>query len=344
MSRGQRAVQLVAIGGLVLAGAAGGRAIVRISIQESRERWNILPPDEREELVDRYAQFQDLPVEERRELLRRNERLSEVERELLESFAEPERKKFDGLDGPKRRRILRELLVTELLDRGFRARQELSPDLLLFLESVPPADRAFAVREIERQSFAHRTRILGERLGKPRSEMIALEELSLEAVEQSFHEIQREYVSYKIQRDGLPTWLSGSEWEKIQRTTDEEFPRVWKRVLRRRSTEFPTEPQEQGAPEPPLRELREALRPDPAWYLDLADLPAEERDRRFARRIRERIVGPLAKLGIDPAELELEGLADLSGIELNETLRERVSQILLDREVQELRADQAADF
>jgi len=69
-----------------------------------------------------------------------------------------------------------------------------------------------------------------------------------------------------------------------------------------------------------LAALRRAMRLDPAWVIELGDLPAAERARRMQERHRERVLGVLeAAAEVDPGDLER--LRSLTGREFREAAR-----------------------
>ena len=152
--------------------------------------------------------------------------------------------------------------------------------------------------------------------------------------------LQRALVARTIEEEGLPGWLGPEEWNTIEVLSDADFAAAWKRVLRRRS-----EPKyaAEASAERPYEHLREALRPDPAWHVELAELSPEERKQAFEVRIRERTLAALTELGIDPAELALGDFSELEGAELNRAVRARVDEHLRARREAEAEAAPGAE-
>jgi hypothetical protein len=323
------------------AGASAGGPREKRELDGARERWKQLTPEQREELKRRHEELKRLAPEERERLRGRLERLHDAQRRALDELPESARRELERLEPPARRDVLREVAVERLFEHQRDVLQLMPPPLKDAYERAGPAERERMVREFGRTLHERSHREL-HRLGR---ELDVAPERVEQIAKLPPHEMMREVLALKrqsiertVDKRGLPAHITQAQWSELSALSAPEFVRRWGALHghfgppERRGGPG-ADAQHPGAGEGPLgpppggrrdgfgprdgeakrggekvRALREALRPDPSWFVEFSRLDPHERRHAIGERIRERAV---EFLSAHPEVLEPEKLEKL---------------------------------
>ena len=290
----------------------------RAGQESALERWRRMSPEERETLQRRFEEWKRMDEDERGELRERWHRMRAMEERVLEFLPPEERRRLEAMGPDERREILRERFQRALLERGGELRDKLPPELRSKLERATPEERARILREFKhgyrRAEAARAIETLGRGLELPEGELRRLRALAPEEQERKVLELRRREIGARVEREGLPPFLTREEWSSWQLLSDAEFFERWHARLRSHGAQGPRD-RASGA------ELDELMRPDPSWQDELDRLEPEARRAEIESRLRTRI---LRHLEAEPERLapgELEALRQLEGRAFFERLR-----------------------
>lgn len=271
---------------------------------ERLERWERLSPEQRALLRERFEAWRRMDESERAHMRRRLERLRDVEQRVEHGLPPAVRERLERLAPAERREMLSHHLRDELFERGRRMRGKLPPEVAARLEGAAPEERERLLAELrgsfEREHLGRALRDLGAELELPGAEVDLLLAQPVEVQREKVLELRRAELARRVQRDGLPEFLTADQWRAWAALDDREF---FERLYEARGGPRRGEERRSG--------LRHLVCPDPQWLGELAPLPREERREELQRRLRARALDWLAEHPelLRPGELdELRGL------------------------------------
>lgn len=334
-------------------------------LEQARERWQQLSPAQREELRRRFEDFRRLGDDERQRLRGRFERLGRVQERAVEALPEPVRRELDALAPPQRGEVLRDV-AAEHMSEHVRDVLEMMPRKLKDEYAAAPQERRVEmVREFGRM-LHDRARDelfrLGRELDLPRERVEQIAQLEPRELGRTVLDLRRQSIQRMIAARGLPPFVSAEQWVELQQLDVQQFMRRWSALHGRHEPPGgpggppPGAERRDGPPhgEPAgprgefqhprdgerrpfkaddsqrgrrLRELREAVRPDPSWFVELSKVRAEERRRMVGDRVRERVLSCLEGAPELMAPPQLERLRALKGHEFHHRLHELLPEL-----------------
>jgi hypothetical protein len=186
---------------LSLVASAAAQSGIPASRAQALQRWEQLSPAQREALRSRFEAWQGLGADRKAQLRQRFERLRAAEQRV------------DGASAPKLRGQLESATPRERAALMLRARARVEGDKL---------ERSLAE--------------LGRRLELPESERDALAKLDRPEQRRKLLELRRREITGRIEREGLPAWITPQEWQTWSRLDDREF---FRELNERRSARRP---------------------------------------------------------------------------------------------------------
>jgi peptidoglycan/xylan/chitin deacetylase (PgdA/CDA1 family) len=337
-------LRALSILGLVLAFAAPLAAQDRGRHAEARERWSKKSAAERTELEQRFEKLQKLDAGQRRQLDERMVRLRESKRRTRDRLPPEMRRQLDSLGDAKREEIVTELAQEDASQRGRDLLDRMPVEWREKLERAAPAERGRLLHDFKKQNrgpnMERALERIGEELALSEAEVRRLKSLPPEQREAEFLKLSRRMTERRVERRGLPEWISEAEWKAWRELSPREFQeRVHARRREAGASGFPGRPAEGGdgrRPGGPGRErvagqdgaerLQRLMRPDPQWRLDLKDLSPGERRAEVDRRVRERTLEFLEQNEGVVSPGELERLRGLTGRDLGDAVRKRMRE------------------
>lgn len=289
-------------------------------LTRARGRWEHLTPEERRAFVERYREFRELDPAEQRALVERARRVRESVQRLTNELGPDVRDKLREMDPARRREAVREIVTDEARGKGLELRARLPDDWANRLEKATPEERPRILEEFRRR---HLNRLanyaverLGRQLGLSREEIDARIKLPFEQRAALVLEMRKLAQEHDASENGLPPGMSAQDWQELQQLPAERFYERLEAYRNRRiadqvAREARGEPRDPplGDPRvlhrgpPPLeslRQLREALRPEPRDVVELMDLPQEERAQRLFELRRARCLAVIGMLDLAP--------------------------------------------
>ncbi len=304
-------------------------------LERARERWNALSPQQRAELAERFERWKSLSEEERGRIRERFDKVSSLRRSAHECLPDKARSEFARLRPEQQATVLSGVASQQIQERGRELLERMPSHWRERLEGAGPEERTRLVGEfrarmhqkaLERIDVFERDGAVdaatAARLRHSAPEQLARELVALEV--RRFRE--------RAEREGLPPYVSPEQWEQWKSLPQHE---QWERLHHARHGSEP-----RGGPEGrgeghrdgrrdggrgPEREptsegekrLREALRPDPAWFVEFVNAEPEVRAELIATRLRARALGVLQA---EPSLISAEKLAELRGLQGREFL------------------------
>jgi hypothetical protein len=305
--------------------------------ESARDRWEQMPPERREELLERYERWRSLSDEERARMRERYQWFQDQRRCAREALPEPARRDLDQLDPQLQGEALRDLLLDRLSDRG-RALLELLPrGMREQLQRASPAERERLLERLKSQMRVRakeRLEELGRGAGVPASELARLRALSPRDLAGELMALEKREIERGIERRGLPPFVTAEQWESWRRLPPPRFFELWNEA-RRRACAFgqrtPDGGRRDGGPSglrfERLRELRDRLRPDPSWWGAMRGLPPERRREELAAKFRARALEVLGRSPELVAPERVRRLEELHGRAFFEELAQAVPEI-----------------
>jgi len=294
-------------------------------LERARARWNELSPQHRAELAERFERWKSLSEEERTRLRGRFDKLSSLRRAAQDCLPDKARSDFARLRPEQQASVLSGVASQQIQERGRELLQRMPSYWRERLEGANAAERARLLEEFRaRMHKKALARIdVFERDG-------ALDATAAARLRQSApEELARELVGLEVrrfreraEREGLPPYIDAAQWEQWKSLPQRE---QWERLHharhgseRRNAAEGRGESRRDGerggqrtpASEPEKR-LREALRPDPEWFVEFVNAEPEVRAELVATRLRARALGVLEQT---PGPLSTEQLTELRGL------------------------------
>lgn len=307
-------------------------------LERARERWRDLPEERRRELVERYEHWKQLPEQERARLRERFQHVDPLRRSAHECLPEKARRDFAKLAPEQQAEVLAGVASQQIRERGRDMLERLPRDWRERYERATPQERAELVEQFKvKMTALARERV--EQLGRDgllaRAEVERLRAASPEELARVLIDLEARRFRERVDREGLPSYVSAEQWKQWK-----ELPHgdLWRRFHEARRDCEPRERGEgrpedrsdgrRGAPQPEnVRRLSEALRPDPAWFVELAGATPEHKLEQLGERLRERALDQLAaEPGLVDAE-RLTELRALHGREFFEALHRAVPEL-----------------
>jgi hypothetical protein len=286
-----------------------------------RERWERMTPEERAKMQDRFERFRKLGPEQREMLIQRAARIEKLKSEFFAHMDPELRAKLGRLEPRERREVLREYIEQRLIERGRHMGELLPPKLRRELENARPEERPRMMREfLEQQRRERSQRMLeraAEKLDLDASEVERIKALPDEQRFEAMLDLQRKLVTRAFEEHGLPKWISSDEWSAMQKLPLREFFERFRELRREHAPDsghgagFREHFGDHHVALPP--DVRDALRPDPAWWVELSKLPRDERRAAIEARIHDRLLERLAAHGELASPEEIESLRAKQG-------------------------------
>jgi hypothetical protein len=314
---------------------------------DARARWGQKSAAERAELERRFEQLQKMDAAERRRLEERMSRLREWKRRAKDRLPAEMRTQIDRLAPAKREEIVTELAREDATQRGRDLRERMPAEVREKLERASPGERERILRDYKKRNRGEHLERAIERLGEELSlsdqEVRRIKALPPEQREAELLALARRAAQHRIDRRGLPDWMTEAEWRELQQLPPREFQERMQAARRaagvggglrglfregdRRESEGragPARGRLTGSDR--ARKLAAAMRPDPSWRLELKDLTPAERRAEVERRVKQRLLEFLEQNeGVVTPE-ELERLRGLTGREIGDELRGKVRE------------------
>lgn len=304
-------------------------------LERARERWSELSPQHRAELTERFERWKSLSEEERARLRERFDKVSSLRRAAQDCLPDKARSDFARLRPEQQARVLSGVASQQIQQRGRELLQRMPAHWRERIESAEPAERPRLVGEFRARMHAKAL----ERLDQLERDG-ALDAARAAQLRQSApEELARELVGLEVrrfreraEREGLPPYIDAAQWEQWKSLPQRE---QWERLHharhgseRRNAAEGRGESRRDGerggqrtpASEPEKR-LREALRPDPEWFVEFVNAEPEVRAELVATRLRARALGVLENSPGLLAPGKLAELRALHGREFFEALQ-----------------------
>ncbi len=294
-----------------------------VHAQQGRQaRWSKLTPQERERILRNYGEFQRVDPSLRQEHLARWRRLHELGGSGRGVIPAEIQRQLEGLEPAQRRELLREYFQHRLeelelrLERAGQAKARFGQ---------PGAQPGMPLRgqggpDQLGQRRARGLREWGTRLGLDAAQVEELENADEQTQIRRLSELRAQFLRGQVAQKGLPPGIAPEEFKTWQNLPPKEFLRRWDDARNLRQGAH-------GSKGPPFQ----LLRPDPAWFAELAQLEPAARRAEIERRVKQRLLSKwdtLPELGrqpLQPAERsELEALEGPS-------FRARALELLRDR-------------
>jgi len=296
-------------------------------LERARERWNDMPEARRRELVARYERWRSMPEEERARMRERFDHYDSVRRGAHEALSEKSRREFQNLGPDKQREVLHGVACEQISERGSRMLDMMPREWRERLDRASPDERAAVLDEFKRAMHARGLRRVDElerdgELGADEAARMRLLEPSelgpalLAQFARGFRE--------KIEREGPPAYVTPEQWAEWKELPAPELFRRFHdarhscegRGERDGRRAEGSEPGERAEPTGPraeaLERIKQSMHPDPAWFVELAEMSREQRFENIGARIRERV---LAELERSPELVDAAALAELRPLE-----------------------------
>ena len=291
-------------------------------LERARERWNELTPQQRAELSERFERWKSLSEEERTRIRQRFDKLSSLRRSAHECLPDKARSDFARLRPEQQARVLSGVASQQIQQRGRELLQRMPAPWRERIEGADAAERPRLVDEFRARMHAKAL----ERLDQLERDGMLDAARAAHLRQSAPDELARELVGLEVrrfreraEREGLPPYIDAAQWEQWKSLPQRE---QWERLHqarhgfeRRNGPEGRGELRRDGersghrAPSSePEKRLREALRPDPEWFVEFVNAEPEVRAELVATRLRARALGVLES---SPALLAPEKLAEL---------------------------------
>lgn len=307
-----------------------------------RERWEHMAPEQRRDLEQRFQKWQRLPPDERERMADRMRDLEQRIDARLERLSSEENGKLTGLAPEERRAVVRELVLSELRERGQTLRAKLPPEWLDKLERAGPCERRPLFEQFRHGVREHGGRgailALGRELDLPEAEVQRLLALPGEQQMPAIDRLRRVQIERRVAEHGLPAQLDAETYALLGALPDREFLREWERRRpepfeggRRGGERWGGERPPRGGPEGGPRRFGARgperfgpedtdCRPRLDDLIEFRHMPPAERQRALGERMRTRALERLELRGLAPERLE--ALRKLQGPEFFRALRE----------------------
>lgn len=311
-------------------------------LERARARWKDLPEERRREIVERYERWKSLPEDERARLRERFEQVDPMRRNAHACLPEKARREFSRLGPQAQADVLAGVATQQIRERGRELLDRLPPHWRDALEKSTPEERTRLLEEFRERMHGMALKRIDQLAGEgalAAADAERLRQASPEELARGLFEIESRRFRERLEREGPPSYVTPEQWAEWKNLPPHE---QWmklheaKRGCEPRGHEFgdPRRGGERGErgrddkPQSPLaRRLRDAMRADPEWFVELAGKSFEERAELFGSRLRERV---LTALDSEPSGLDaatLEGLRKLEGREFFEALGRAVPDL-----------------
>lgn len=332
-----------------LLAVAAGLAVLAVTavafqqdLERARARWKDLPEDRRREIVERYERWKSLPEAERARLRERFEQVDPMRRNAHACLPEKARRDFSRLGPEEQANVLAGVATQQIRERGRELLDRLPPHWRDALEKSSPEERTRLLAEFrERMHGMALKRIdqLAAEGGLEVAEAERLRQASPEDLARGLFEVEARRFRERLDREGPPAYVTPEQWAEWKSLPPHELWMKLHEVKRgceprgrdfgdsRRTGERGERVHDDASLSPLARRLREALRADPEWFVELAGKSFEERAELFGSRLRERV---LTALDSEPSGLDaatLENLRKLEGREFFEALGRAVPDL-----------------
>ncbi|MBM3989976.1 MAG: DUF3106 domain-containing protein [Planctomycetes bacterium] len=312
-----------------------------LELGRARERWSALSPQHRAELAERFERWTSLPDDERARIRERFDTLSSLRHAARECLPEKARKDLARLRSEQQASVLAGVASQQIQQRGRELLQRLPAHWRERIEAADPEERLRLVGEFRARMHAKALERIDqlERDGKlEASRAASLRQAAPEELARELVALEVRGFCERAEREGLPPYIDAAQWEQWKSLPQRE---QWERVHqarhgfeRRNAGEGRGEGRrdgERGRLRWPAseteRRLREALRPDPEWFVEFVNAEPEVRAELVATRLRARVLGVLeGSLGLLAAE-KLAELRVLHGREFFEALQRALPEL-----------------
>ena len=329
----------------LLAVAAGlvALAVTAVAFQQdlerARARWKDLPDDRRREIVERYERWKSLPEEERARLRERFEQVDPMRRNAHECLPETARREFSRLRPEEQADVLSGVATQQIRERGRELLERLPRHWRDALEKSTPEERARLLNEFRERMHGMALKRIDQLASEgvlASADAERLRQGTPEELARGLFEVEARRFRERLEREGPPSYVTPEQWTEWKNLPPHE---QWMKLHeakrgcepRGRESGDPRRGGERERDDKPLsplaRKLRDALRADPEWFVELAGKSFEERAELFGSRLRERV---LTALDSEPSGLDaatLEGLRKLQGREFFEALGRAVPDL-----------------
>jgi Protein of unknown function (DUF3106) len=253
-------------------------------LDELRQRWESLTPEQQQNLRERWERLQKMPDSERTALMDNARALAAVQRRIESKLTPEQRARWDALSAERKRELMREMFQ----GIGSRMRDRLPPEMVERMRHAPPQERGRLSSEAKQRLVEAYVRERGLPEGVSAERWAQIQALPPE----EFLAATREHFRKNMERSGPPHGERRgppSETERRGPPSDRGPGPRWGPM---------------SAEHERSHRLREACHPQPGDLIDFADLDPQTRRARVQERVRERALKLLAEGQLPASEIE----------------------------------------
>lgn len=276
-------------------------------MDEMRQRWESLTPEQQKSLRERWERLQKMPDPERAALLDNARALAAVQQRIESKLTPEQRARWDALSVERKRELMREMFQ----GIGSRMRERLPPEMVERMRQAPPQERGRISSEAKKRLVETYVRERGLPEGVSAERWAQIQALPPE----EFLAATREHFRKNMEHSGPPPGERrgpppegerrgpGSEGERRGPPSDKGPGWRW----------GPPSAEHERS-----HRLRDACHPQAGDLIDFADLDPQTRRARVQERVRERVL----KLLADEQQIQAPELERLRALPLEEFQRE----------------------
>lgn len=283
-------------------------------LDDARRRWNELPDERRRELAERYENWRRMSDEDRARLRERWRSVENMRHHAREALPEKARGELSRLPWHEQRDALAGLVSEQIGERGRSMLERLPPEWRERLERATPEQKRELFERFKGDMRSKALRKLDEiatRLDLSTEEVERLRKVDSCELGRRLMELEGRAFRAGVERRGLPAFVSAEQWSQWKDLPPDQMWRRFHDAERDCRPRGDSERDGRGERDPRFERahrLREVLRPEPSWFIELAGLPPETKAEQLSARMRGRL---LDHLRAQPEGLNAQQIAEL---------------------------------